>query len=134
MRIAIVGGLVRAERHYERLAAAAGHRVLFHDGGTGGRGVKALDHLVERCHLVVVVTDVNSHGAVQMVRRRLRERGRSPLLLRRLGLARFATLLAALNAAEARAGSECDGDGEHEARAWAAGDRYGSATTSPPVV
>lgn len=100
MLIAIIGGLARAEPHYTRLAAAAGHQAMFHDGQIGGRGTKALEHLVERCHIVVVVTDVNSHGAVHLVRRRLRERGRSPLLLRRLGLTRFATLLAALDSVE----------------------------------
>ncbi len=119
MRIGIIGGLARAELHYERLAAAAGHRALFHDGRTRGRRTEALEHLVERCHVVVVLTDVNSHGAVQMVRRRLRERGRSPLLLRRLGLARFAQLLAALDNAGARAGSEgapdeCNARSGHE--------------------
>ncbi len=106
MRIAIIGGLGRAEPYYTRLAEAAGHRALFHDGAIGGRGTQALEHLVERCDVVVLVTDVNSHGAVQLVRRRLRERGRSPLLLRRMGLARFATLLAALDAEGARAATE----------------------------
>ncbi|HTP24841.1 MAG TPA: DUF2325 domain-containing protein [Anaeromyxobacteraceae bacterium] len=102
MRIGIIGGLARAEPHYERLAVAAGHRVLLHGGILRGRGIKALERLADGCDLVVVITDVNSHGAVQHVRRRLRERGRSPLLLRRLGLTRFATLLAALEAADAR--------------------------------
>ncbi len=106
MRIGIIGGLARAEPHYERLAAAAGHQALFHDGVIRGCGRRALESLVEGCHIVVVVTDVNSHGAVQLVRRRLRERGRSPLLLRRLGLARFAALLAALDVAGAGASPE----------------------------
>lgn len=96
MRIGLIGGLERAERLYLHLATSAGHEVLFHDGETSKRGVRALEHLVARSDLVVIVTDVNSHGAAQLARRRLRERGRSPLLLRRCGLARFATLLAAL--------------------------------------
>ena len=97
MRIGIIGGLERSQPHYERLAAGAGHEALFHDGTMRGRGARTLEHLVDRCDLVVIVTDVNSHLAVQLARRRLREQGRSPLLLRRFGLARFATLLAALN-------------------------------------
>ncbi len=97
MRIGIIGGLGRSEPHFGRLAADAGHEALFHDGEIKGRGARALEHVIDRCELVVIVTDVNSHAAVQLARRRLREQGRSPLLLRRFGLARFATLLAALN-------------------------------------
>ena len=98
MRIGIVGGLGRAEPYYGRMATAAGHEALFHDGEVTGRGARALERVVDRCELIVIVTDVNSHGAVQQARRRLREQGRSPLLLRRLGPARFAALLSALNA------------------------------------
>ena len=98
MRIAMVGGLGRAEPHYAALARRSGHEVLFHDGDVGGRGSRSLEHLVARCDVVVVVTDVNSHLAVQIVRRRLRERRRSPLLVRRCGLARFAALVEALSA------------------------------------
>ncbi len=52
-----------------------------------------LTDMVERCDLVVIVTDVNSHGAVQLTRRLLRSLGREPVLLRRCGTGRFATLL-----------------------------------------
>lgn len=97
MRIVIIGGLERAEQHFERMALEAGHEVVFHDGRTGGRGAKVLAQLVERCEVVVVLTDVNSHGAVQLARRLLKDNGRQPLLLRRLSLARFAALLEALD-------------------------------------
>jgi hypothetical protein len=97
MRIAIVGGLERSESLFSRLAEAAGHRALFHDGSMCASGVRAMEGLVDRSDLVVLVTDVNSHGAVRLARRLLRERGRSPVLLRRCGLARFASLLAALD-------------------------------------
>ena len=95
MRIGIIGGLGRSEPHFSRLAAAAGHEALFHDGATRGQRVRALQHVVDCCELVVILTDVNSHAAVQLARRRLRDQGRSPLLLRRFGLARFAALLSA---------------------------------------
>lgn len=101
MRIVIIGGLERAEQHFERLAAAAGYEVHFHDGRTGGRGADVLERLVERCDVVVILTDVNSHGGVQIARRAMRERGRTPLLLRRLSLSKFQQLLAALNAKQA---------------------------------
>ena len=103
MRIVVIGGLERAEQHFERLALEAGHEVFFHDGRTGGRGARALVQLVDRCEVVVVLTDVNSHGAVQLARRLLKENGRTPLLLRRLSIARFGALLDALSLRE-RAG------------------------------
>ena len=96
MRIVIIGGLERAGQHLERMALEAGHEVLFHDGRTGGRGAKTLAQLVDRCQVVVVLTDVNSHGAVQLARRLLRENERAPLLMRRLSIARFAALLEAI--------------------------------------
>ncbi len=121
MRVGIIGGLDRAEPHYGRLAVDLGHEALFHDGQICGRGARALEHLVDRCDAVVIVTDVNSHGAVQLARRRLRGRGGSPLLLRRCGLARFRRLLAALNvgALAQRAGGAASASGPD---AWGARD------------
>jgi len=98
MRIGIVGGLDRLEPLFARMAEAAGHEALFHHGATNASGVRALASLVEHSDLVVILTDVNSHGAVRLARQTLRERGRSPVLLRRCGAARFGALLAALGA------------------------------------
>jgi hypothetical protein len=102
MRVGIVGGLARSEPHYSRLARAAGHEAVFHEGHVNGRQMRMLEQLLDRCDLVIIVTDVNSHGAVQLARRRLKERGRTPLLLRRCSPARFAQLLAALEVREER--------------------------------
>lgn len=89
MRVGIVGGVDRAEPLYVRVARDAGHEVEFHDGAVKGRGISALGRLVERCDVVVVITDVNSHGAVLMTRRLLRGLGRSPLMLRKFGVSRL---------------------------------------------
>ncbi len=94
MHIGIVGGLDRAEPLLLRIAAAAGHSVEFHTGRTNSRGTEQLDALVERAELVVVVTDINSHGGVQLARRLAARRGRPIVILRRLGAARFAELCA----------------------------------------
>ena len=93
MRIGIIGGVERSEQHYERLAERAGHKLMFHGGHVGGRGRETLSLIIDQCDLVIVVTDVNSHGAVQFARRRMQLLGRTPILLRRLGTARFSTLL-----------------------------------------
>ncbi len=98
MRIGLIGGVQRMEPHYERLAKAAGHEVVFHDGHLRGGGGGALTEFIDRCDVVVVLTDVNSHAAVQVARRHLRDHGRTPLLVRKFGLSRFGALLAAVDA------------------------------------
>ena len=97
MRIGIVGGLARAEPIFARIAEAAGHEPIFHRGEINSSGVRAMTSLVDNADLVVILTDVNSHGAVRLARRLLREQGRSPLLRTRCGVARFGALVAALN-------------------------------------
>lgn len=93
MRVGIVGGLDRSEQAYQRAARALGHEVEHHTGYMRGHAAHALERLVERSDLVVIVTDVNSHGAVQTTRRLLRTRPRPSVLVRRLGLARLLALL-----------------------------------------
>jgi Uncharacterized protein conserved in bacteria (DUF2325) len=102
MLIGIVGGLERDEARYLRLAARAGHSVECHAGHLAGRGAETLASLVQRAELVVIVTDLNSHGAVQLARRLVRERERRMLLVRRCSVSRFATLLEALTIEERR--------------------------------
>lgn len=102
MRIGWVGGVERYEVQLERLAKAAGHELEYHDGNVRGRGAQTLERLVDRCRLIVVVTETNSHGAVLLTRKLARQRGRGTLLLRKSGIARFARLLEAIDKATAR--------------------------------
>jgi len=92
MHIGVVGGLERVESVLQELGAAAGHRVEFNRGHVQG-GSQALANLVDRCDLVVIVIDVNSHGAVQLTKKLCRQRGRTPLIVRNCGPARFERLL-----------------------------------------
>ena len=82
MRIGIVGGVQRAEATYREVAQRFGHELLFHSGCVGGRGSAMLSNLVARVDLLVVLTDVNSHGAVALARRAARRQG-TPIALRR---------------------------------------------------
>lgn len=100
MRIGIIGGIERSEALYKRMAEAAGHRLEVHSGHIGGRGIATLESLIARVDVAIVLTDVNSHGAVQSARRFARRLGVRELLVRRLGAARFAELLDALEAGE----------------------------------
>ena len=96
MRIAMIGGVERNETDYARIAERAGHSLEFHGGWIGGRGAETLAALIARAELVIIVTDVNSHGAVILARRLASERGRPIQLLRRMGTSRFRALLAGL--------------------------------------
>lgn len=93
MHIGIVGGLDRNEGIYEDLAQRAGHRFEHHNGHLAGRGTASLGTLVERCDVVIVVTDVNSHAAVWRVRRLAKQRGSRCILMSRCGPSKFTALL-----------------------------------------
>jgi hypothetical protein len=103
MRIGVIGGVERYESQYHRLAAKENHDLEFHGGHLAGRGVNELEALIVRADLVVIVTDVNSHGAVQLARRMVRRHGRRSLLLRRCGLSKFNELLDTLRTESAQA-------------------------------
>src|SRR5687767_10086618 len=102
MRIGLVGGVERNENAYREMAERAGHELGFHSGHTGGRGSTNLAEMVRGAGLVVIVTDVNSHGAVQLARRLARRNNVPAVLLRRCSPSRFATLLEALPSAGAQ--------------------------------
>ncbi len=98
MRIGWVGGLTRSEAQLERMAAAAGHRLEFHTGDVGGRGAGDLRALIDRVDFVVIVTDINSHGAVIQAKRLAHKFGRGTLVVRSCGVSRFQAFLDALEA------------------------------------
>ncbi len=102
MRIALIGGLTRNEQEMGAIAARAGHVVDLHDGHMGGRGSETLKSAIDRADFVVIVTDLNSHGAVQLTRRLCQRVGRAPLLVRKCGSARFAQICEALRIHEER--------------------------------
>jgi hypothetical protein len=96
MRIAWIGGLERNEAQLGRMAAEAGHQLEFHSGHIRGRGAEELRRTVERAEFVIILTDVNSHGAVLLAKKVSRQLGRGTLLTRRCGAARFQQLMNAI--------------------------------------
>ena len=96
MHIGLIGGIERGGHHYESLAKEGGHTVEIHSGHLAGRGVDTLAAIVERSDLVVVITDVNSHGGMWSAKRMARARGRRCVLVRRMGPSRFRALLGEL--------------------------------------
>ena len=98
LRIGIVGGLGRAEPMLRKLALQSPHTIEFHCGDVGGRGSASLEAVVQRSELLVVITDLNSHGSVQLSRKLAKARGVPRLVIKRLSLGRFAELLESLDA------------------------------------
>ncbi|MFT3776528.1 MAG: DUF2325 domain-containing protein [Minicystis sp.] len=96
MIIGWIGGRERNETALERIAERSGHKLEFHSGHVGGRGANDLRALVERSDFLVIVTDVNSHGAVLLAKKLAQRAGRASLVIRRCGSARFQALLDAL--------------------------------------
>jgi hypothetical protein len=96
MRIGWVGGRERNETTLERIAERNGHELEFHSGHVGGKGANDLRALVERSDFLVIVTDVNSHGAVLLAKKMAQRAGRSSLVIRRCGSSRFQALIEAL--------------------------------------
>jgi hypothetical protein len=93
MRIGIVGGAERIEARLRTVALSGGHVLEFHAGHMNGTGAKKLEAIVDRCDLLVVITEVNSHAAVLQARELARRTGRPLRLLRRLGTAQLRALL-----------------------------------------
>jgi len=100
MHIGLIGGLDRGVQHYQGVAARGGHTVECHTGHLAGRGVETLAAIIERSDLVVVITDVNSHGGMWSARKLAKARGRRCVLMRRMGSSRFRALLDELGEGE----------------------------------
>ena len=103
MRIAIVGGLERHEPEITRRAERTGHVVEFHRGRVGGRHASELESIVARCDLVIIVTEVNSHGGVLLAKKSAARFARPTLIIRTCGASRFARIVDALGTRPARA-------------------------------
>ena len=98
MRIAIIGGL---ERHGRRSSGALGRRAATWSSSTGarrGRHAGELETMVQRCDLTIIVTQVNSHGAMHLAKRAAARFGRPALIVRTCGPSSFSAILASLEA------------------------------------
>ncbi len=90
MKIGIVGGVERNEPQYRKIAEDAGHELVFHSGHVNGRSGDKLVEVARSVQLLLVLTDVNSHGAVGVARKAAAKFGTPVMLMRRLGPSRFA--------------------------------------------
>ena len=94
MRIGIVGGAERTADRLSAAATAAGHQLEFHDGHMRGTASERLRAMIERADVVVIVTEINSHGAVLQARELARRAHRPIRLVRRFGTSQLRALAA----------------------------------------
>jgi len=101
MRVGVIGGTEKNLTRFEEVAEAGGCEVEFHDGRMAGRGSESLDTLLSRCDVIVIITRINSHAAVQRAQKFCRRHGRKVLIVRRFGLHQLAHIAQEANALRA---------------------------------
>jgi hypothetical protein len=93
VRIAVVGGLERHESEIARRASTLGHTIEFHRGRVGGRHAAELESVIQRCELAIIVTRVNSHGAMYIAKRAASRHERAALIARSCSPSSFSTIM-----------------------------------------
>lgn len=84
LHVAVVGGLTRATALWSRAGDALGVEIEHHDGQASGRGAGEIAAAVRRAHVVVIITEPNSHNGVAVARRAAISAARPHLLIKRL--------------------------------------------------
>lgn len=84
VRVCVVGGRERNAGEVERAARARGLCVEIHRGDVHGRAAEAIEASVMRADVVVVVTEINSHGGLLVARKAARRAGVRVQYARRL--------------------------------------------------
>jgi len=96
MHIVVVGGRERNEVELLRIAQSHGHSLECLDGDVAGRGLETIRHAVARASIVIIVTEINSHGGVQAAKREALRFKKRTMVANRLSGARLRGLFIAL--------------------------------------
>ncbi|MET0593208.1 MAG: DUF2325 domain-containing protein [Polyangiaceae bacterium] len=93
MNIVLIGGVERRETDLLEIARRAGHRLEYHSGHVGGRGAAGLRSIIERADWVIFQTAISSHGSMYLAKSTARQFGKTFIVLRKCGPAKFEALL-----------------------------------------
>jgi hypothetical protein len=96
MRIAVIGGIDRSANELVRMAKNAGFRMETHTGRTKGRGAEEIRAVVKRSDMVVIVTNVNSHGGMGVAKDAAQKLNRDWVIMRTCGPSKFQEVLDSL--------------------------------------
>jgi hypothetical protein len=83
LRIALIGGHMRNARHLAERGRTAGWKIERHSGYVGGRGSKELRSQIARADIVVITTQVNSHGSMFLAKEYAHRLGIFTAIIRR---------------------------------------------------
>lgn len=96
MHIVVVGGREKNEVDLSRIAMGRGHTIELLDGDVAGRGIEGIRNAVSRSSIVIIVTEINSHGGVAAAKREASRFNKPTMVVSRLSCARLRGLLDAL--------------------------------------
>jgi len=94
LRVAVVGGLQRMLPAYRRIVSQLGAEFLFHDGKVAN-GSDRLRHVVCGADIVVFITSVNSHAAMDVVKAVCKKNGKKFIAPKETGSETLGRLLRA---------------------------------------
>jgi hypothetical protein len=94
LRIALIGGHARNVRHLIERGRMVGWQVEGHSGVVKGRGIKELRTRVERADIVIITTQINSHGGMFRAKEFARRFGRFTTVVRRESFAEIKNAIA----------------------------------------
>ncbi|MBM4310464.1 MAG: DUF2325 domain-containing protein [Deltaproteobacteria bacterium] len=85
LKIALIGGMGRLEAQYRSTFEALGAELLFHDGVIAGAGVNRLRAAAGKADVVVFITRINSHCALEVVKGLCKKSGKAFVVMRATG-------------------------------------------------
>ncbi len=89
LKIALIGGLDRLENRYRSAFCELGaEAVHFHPGHCAGAGAGRLRKVADCADIVVYITSINSHNALQVVKAQCRKSGKRFIVVRQTGPSR----------------------------------------------
>lgn len=93
MHIVVVGGREKNEVELSRIATGHGHTIELLDGDVAGRGIEGIRNAVSRSSIVIIVTEINSHGGVHAAKKEAQRFEKPTMVVSRLSSARLRGLL-----------------------------------------
>jgi len=85
LKIALIGGLDRLENHYRNAFEEHGAKLFFHPGHCAGGGAGRLRTAACNADIVIFITTVNSHNALQIVKAVCKKSGKRFVVMRETG-------------------------------------------------
>ena len=82
LRIALIGGHTRNVRHLIERGKTVGWTIEQHSGEMKGRGTRSIESQIARADIVVITTQVNSHGGMFRAKHYARRFGRFTTIIR----------------------------------------------------